>query len=85
MFSALFGANGRCFSLIRLSAAGSEYTINGPCTYDDVPHGSTNMSLSRFSRLSYDYAHIIPVLKAVLAHEKLVLSSTVQFSLLHVL
>jgi hypothetical protein len=45
----------------------SDFSVNGPYSYDDLPPGQTDPTLSKFS-INHDTAYILPLLKqAVLA------------------
>ena len=63
----LFGsaANSINISYLRISIGASDLNAS-PFTYDDMPSGQTDVSLSSFS-LSPDMTHVIPLLKEILA------------------
>lgn len=63
----LFGndANGIAISYLRLSIGASDLNAT-PFTYDDLPNGQTDVTLSKFS-LTPDQADVIPMLKEIIA------------------
>lgn len=60
----LFGSGGVNFSFVRHSIGSSDFSI-GDYTYDDVPQGQTDYSLSNFS-IAPDLVDVVPMLKAAL-------------------
>jgi glucosylceramidase len=63
----LFGSSGIALSYMRLPIGASDFTRNGrPYTYDDVPRGQSDPTLSRFS-IAHDDAYIVPVLREMRA------------------
>jgi glucosylceramidase len=67
VMSNLFGPSGIRLSYLRLPIGASDFTHDGrPYTYDDVPPGQSDPSLSRFS-IAHDDAYIIPVLRQMRA------------------
>lgn len=65
---ALFAPSGLHLTLVRIPMGASDFTVGGvPYTYDDVPPGQSDPSLSRFS-VAHDLAYIIPALRAALAN-----------------
>lgn len=63
----LFGndANGIAISYLRLSIGASDLNAT-PFTYNDLPNGQTDVTLSKFS-LTPDQADVIPMLKEIVA------------------
>ncbi|MGZ9674964.1 glycoside hydrolase family 30 protein [Flavobacterium sp. GNP001] len=63
----LFGndANGIAISYLRLSIGASDLNA-APFTYNDLPNGQTDLTLSKFS-LTPDQADVIPMLKEIIA------------------
>lgn len=53
-------------SFLRIPIGGSDYIIGSPYTYDDVPVGHTDPSLSRFS-IAHDGGYVIPAIREALA------------------
>jgi glucosylceramidase len=53
-------------SFLRLPIGGSDYIIGAPYTYDDVPAGSSDPSLSHFS-IAHDAPYILPMIRQALA------------------
>jgi glucosylceramidase len=67
VLSNLFGPSGIRLGYMRLPIGASDFTRDGrPYTYDDVPHGQSDPSLSRFS-IAHDVAYIVPVLRQIRA------------------
>ena len=63
----LFGPSGIRLSYMRLPVGASDFTHDGrPYTYDDVPSGQSDPSLSRFS-IAHDNAYIVPLLREMRA------------------
>ena len=63
----LFGASGIHLNFLRVPMAASDFTVSpDPYSYDDMPAGQTDPSLSQFS-IAHDLAYIIPALQAALA------------------
>ncbi len=58
--------NGIGISFVRIPMGASDFSVNGPYSYDDLPPGQTDPTLARFS-IKHDMAYIIPVLKQALA------------------
>ena len=62
----LFGSSGIRLSFLRVPMAASDFTVSpGPYSYDDMPTGQTDPSLSQFS-IAHDLAYIIPVMRQAL-------------------
>jgi O-glycosyl hydrolase len=53
-------------SMLRQPMGASDFAVNGPYSYDDVPAGQTDPDLSSFS-IDHDRAYIIPRLQEALA------------------
>ncbi len=65
--NALFGSSGIHLSFLRVPMGASDFTRNGrPYTYDDLPSGRSDPSLSHFS-IAHDRAYILPELRQALA------------------
>ena len=63
----LFGSGGIRLNFIRVPMGGTDFTVNRrPYTYDDLPQGQSDPSLTHFS-IAHDEAYIIPVLRQALA------------------
>ena len=63
----LFGSAGIHLNFLRVPMAASDFTVSpDPYSYDDMPPGQTDPSLSQFS-IAHDLAYIIPALQAALA------------------
>jgi glucosylceramidase len=63
----LFGASGIHLNFLRVPMAASDFTVSAdPYSYDDMPAGQTDPSLSQFS-IAHDLPYIIPALQAALA------------------
>ena len=60
-------ANGIGISFVRIPMGASDFSVNGPYSYDDLPPGQTDPTLSKFS-INHDTAYILPILKQALAH-----------------
>jgi glucosylceramidase len=62
----LFGSAGIHLNFLRVPIGASDFTVSAqPYTYDDVPPGQTDPSLSRFS-IAHDLAYILPTLRQAL-------------------
>lgn len=62
----LFGTSGIHLGAMRILIAASDFTHNGrPYSYDDLPPGESDPTLSRFS-VAHDEAYIIPALREML-------------------
>src|SRR6266566_9034575 len=59
-------ANGIGISFMRIPMGASDFSVNGPYSYDDLPPGQTDPTLSKFS-INHDTAYILPLLKQALA------------------
>src|SRR5438876_4146981 len=59
-------ANGIGISFVRIPMGASDFSVNGPYSYDDLPPGQTDPTLSKFS-INHDTAYILPILKQALA------------------
>jgi glucosylceramidase len=58
-----FGARGIRLGFVRLPMGGSDFTKDGvPYTYDDLPPGQSDPSLSQFS-VAHDDAYVVPTLR----------------------
>ena len=58
----LFGPSGIHLSFVRVPIGASDFTRNGqPYTYDDMPAGQSDLSLTHFS-IAHDHAYILPAL-----------------------
>jgi glucosylceramidase len=63
----LFGARGIHLTAVRVPIGASDFTKNGkPYSYDDVPPGQVDPSLSHFS-IAHDEPYILPTLRQILA------------------
>lgn len=63
----LFGASGIHLNFLRVPMAASDFTVSpDPYSYDDMPSGQTDPSLSHFS-IAHDLPYIIPTLQAALS------------------
>jgi glucosylceramidase len=49
-------------SFVRIPMGASDFAVNGPYSYDDLPSGQTDPTLARFS-IAHDTAYILPVLQ----------------------
>lgn len=49
-------------SFVRIPMGASDFSVNGPYSYDDLPVGQTDPNLTNFS-IKHDLAYIIPVLQ----------------------
>jgi glucosylceramidase len=49
-------------SFVRIPMGASDFSVNGPYSYDDVPAGQSDPSLAQFS-IGHDTAYILPVLQ----------------------
>ncbi len=58
--------NGIGLSMVRLPMGASDFTATGNYSYDDMPAGQTDPTLSKFS-IQHDVPYIIPELKQALA------------------
>ncbi len=58
-------ANGIGISFMRIPMGASDFSVNGPYSYDDLPPGQTDPTLSKFS-INHDTAYILPLLKQAL-------------------
>jgi glucosylceramidase len=63
LFSRVHGID---LSFLRVPIGGSDYVIGQPYTYDDMPSGQVDPTLTHFS-LAHDRAYIIPMIRAALA------------------
>jgi len=62
----LFGASGIHMNFLRVPMAASDYTVSAdPYSYDDMPTGQTDPSLSHFS-IAHDLTYLIPTLQQAL-------------------
>jgi len=59
-------ANGIGISFVRIPMGASDFSVNGPYSYDDLPPGQTDPTLSKFS-INHDTVYILPILKQALA------------------
>lgn len=59
-------ANGIGISFVRIPMGASDFSVNGPYSYDDLPPGQTDPTLAKFS-INHDTAYILPILKQALA------------------
>ena len=67
VMNALFGTSGIHLSSVRVPMGASDFTRDGrPYTYDDLPAGRSDPSLSHFS-IAHDRAYILPELRQALA------------------
>jgi len=67
MMDALFGSDGIKLDFLRVPMGASDFTAKEtPYSYDDLPAGKTDPTLSHFS-ISHDEAYIIPTLREALA------------------
>jgi glucosylceramidase len=63
----LFGSSGIRLNFLRVPMAASDFTVSAdPYSYDDMPTGESDPSLSQFS-IDHDLPYIIPALRAALA------------------
>ncbi len=59
----LFDPNqGIGLSFVRIPMGSSDFSINGPYSYDDLPAGQSDPNLNTFS-ISHDQAYILPILQ----------------------
>jgi glucosylceramidase len=59
----LFDPNqGIGIGFVRIPMGASDFSVNGPYSYDDLPSGQTDPNLSNFS-INHDLAYILPVLQ----------------------
>ncbi|MER5689542.1 discoidin domain-containing protein [Streptomyces sp. NPDC002205] len=58
----LFGRQGIGLSFLRQPMGASDFAVNGNYSYDDMPAGQTDPTLTHFS-IDHDRSYIIPVLK----------------------
>ena len=58
--------NGIGISFVRIPMGASDFSVNGAYSYDDLPPGQTDPTLSKFS-INHDTAYILPLLKQALA------------------
>lgn len=66
----LFGADGISLNFVRVPMGASDFTHDGrPYSYDDMPAGASDPSLSHFS-IAHDRAYILPALRQVLAEDR---------------
>ena len=49
-------------SFVRIPMGASDFSLNGPYSYDDLPAGQTDPNLNKFS-INHDLAYIIPILQ----------------------
>jgi glucosylceramidase len=62
----LFGASGIHLNFLRVPMAASDFTVSAdPYSYDDMPAGQTDPSLSHFS-IAHDLPYIVPALQQAL-------------------
>lgn len=54
--------NGIGISFVRIPMGASDFSVNGPYSYDDLPLGQTDPTLAKFS-IEHDTAYILPVLQ----------------------
>jgi glucosylceramidase len=67
LMDALFGSDGIHLGFIRVPMAASDFTAGRtPYSYDDVPSGQSDPSLSQFS-IAHDEAAVIPTLRQALS------------------
>lgn len=67
LMSALFGTGGIHLGVVRVPMGASDFTATEqPYSYDDLPAGKSDPTLSHFS-IVHDEAYILPVLRDVLA------------------
>ncbi len=59
-------ANGIGISFVRIPMGASDFSVNGPYSYDDLPPGQSDPTLAKFS-INHDRAYILPILKQALA------------------
>ena len=63
----LFGSAGLHLNFIRVPIGASDFTVSAqPYSYDDLPPGQSDPSLSQFS-IGHDLSYIVPALRAALA------------------
>ncbi|MDQ2760006.1 MAG: glucosylceramidase [Actinomycetota bacterium] len=67
LFGALFGAGGIDLGFLRVPIGASDFTHDGkPYTYDDLPRGRSDRTLSHFS-IAHDESYVLPALHQALA------------------
>jgi glucosylceramidase len=67
VMSKLFGPGGIRLGFVLVPMGASDFTKDGtPYSYDDLPRGQSDPSLSRFS-IAHDYAYVLPTLRQLLA------------------
>src|SRR5260370_4003637 len=63
----LFDPNqGIGISFVRIPMGASDFSVNGPYSYDDLPLGQTDPTLANFS-IKHDTAYILPILQQALS------------------
>ncbi len=65
VFADLFGPAGIHLGFIRVPVGASDYTIGAPYSYDDLPPGESDLTLSSFS-IAHDQTYVIPALREAL-------------------
>jgi len=66
VFRDLFASSGIGLNYVRVPIGASDFTAGGvPYTYDDLPAGQTDPTLTHFS-VAHDQAYILPALRAML-------------------
>jgi len=58
--------NGIGISFVRIPMGASDFSVNGPYSYDDLPLGQTDPTLANFS-IKHDTAYILPLLQQALS------------------
>src|SRR5579864_1967989 len=58
--------NGIGISFVRIPMGASDFSVNGPYSYDDLPYGQIDPTLANFS-IKHDTAYILPVLQQALS------------------
>ena len=58
--------NGIGINFVRVPMGASDFSVNGPYSYDDLPPGQSDPTLAKFS-IKHDMAYILPLLKQALA------------------
>ena len=65
-FANLFTSHGINLNYVRIPMGASDYTLGDPYSYDDMPAGQSDPSMSNFS-IGHDESYIIPALQHMLA------------------
>jgi glucosylceramidase len=67
LMTSLFSpGNGIGIDFVRIPMGASDFSVTGAYSYDDLPSGQADLSLSKFS-INHDMAYILPILQQSLA------------------